>query len=144
MNLTWVLNNPAKGQGIVMKSSKMALGILSSVLSILMFVLILFVVLRAGTAAYDFGYRIFTEPAVDKEPGRDVSVRLRDGMSQEGLGSLLEEKGLVENGFLFSIQLRLFLGDNELKSGNYTLNTSQTSEEMIQILTGEETEEAEE
>ena len=125
-----------------MKSSKMALGILSSVLSILMFVLILFVVLRAGTAAYDFGYRIFTEPAVDKEPGRDVSVR--HGMSQEGLGSLLEEKGLVENGFLFSIQLRLFLGDNELKSGNYTLNTSQTSEEMIQILTGEETEEAEE
>ena len=124
-----------------MKSSKMALGILSSVLSILMFVLILFVVLRAGTAAYDFGYRIVTEPAVAKEPGRDVSVRLQDGMSQKGLGSLLEEKGLVENGLLFAIQFRLSSYDNKVKSGKYTLNTSQTSEEIIQFLAGEEVEE---
>lgn len=127
-----------------MKSSKMALNVLNSVLSILMFILILFVILRAGTAAYSLGYRIFTEPAMDEEPGRDISVRLRDGMSGKELGSLLEEKGLVESGFLFSLQLRLSFGDGKLKSGDYTLNTSQAPEEMIQALTGEESEEAEE
>ncbi len=127
-----------------MRSSKMALSILNSVLGLLIMVLILFVTLKAGAAAYALGYRIFTEPAVDKEPGKDVTVRLRKGMSPSELGSLLEEKGLVDNGTLFSIQLRLSSFDDKLKSGSYTLNTSQTAEEMIQILAGEETEEAEE
>lgn len=127
-----------------MKSSKMALSILNSVLSILIMVLIVFVTLKAGEAAYALGYRIFTEPAVDREPGRDVTVRLREGMPAQELGSLLEEKGLVDNGLLFAIQLKLSSLEDKLKSGKYTLNTSQTAEEMIQILAGEETEETEE
>ena len=64
-----------------MRSSKVVLNILSSVLSILFFALILIVVLRAGRGAYDLGYRIFTEPAMDREPGRDVSVRVTDRKS---------------------------------------------------------------
>lgn len=127
-----------------MKSSKIVLNIVNSVLSILLFVLILFVIVRAGNVAYDLGYRIFTEPAMDKTPGRDVSVRVYDNMSEMELGNLLEEKRLVESGLLFAIQLRLSSNDNKVKSGKYTLNTSQTAEEMIQVLTGEEAEETEE
>ncbi len=127
-----------------MKSSKMTLSILNSVLSILIMVLILFVTLKAGEAAYALGYRIFTERAVDREPGRDVTVRIQEGMSAQELGSLLEEKGLVDNGILFAIQLKLSALEDKLKSGKYTLNTSQTAEEMIQVLAGEETEETEE
>ncbi|GFI31632.1 MAG: aminodeoxychorismate lyase [Lachnospiraceae bacterium] len=127
-----------------MKSSKMALSVLNSVLGILIMVLILFVTLKAGEAAYNLGYRVFTEPSVDKEPGKDVTVRIQKGISATELGSLLEEKGLVDNGVLFSIQLYLSSFDDKLKSGDYVLNTSQTAEEMIQILAGEETEEAEE
>lgn len=127
-----------------MKSSKMALSVLNSVLGILIMVLILFVTLKAGEAAYNLGYRVFTEPSVDKEPGKDVTVRIQKGISATELGSLLEENGLVDNGVLFSIQLYLSSFDDKLKSGDYVLNTSQTAEEMIQILAGEETEEAEE
>lgn len=127
-----------------MKSSKIVLSILNNVLGILVFVLILFVIIRAGSAAYDLGYRIFTEPAMDKAPGQDVSVRVLDEMSGMELGSLLEEKGLVESGLLFAIQLRLSSYDGKVKSGKYTLNTSQTAEELIQVLAGEETGEAEE
>ena len=126
-----------------MRSSKVALNILSSVLSILLGILILFVVLRAGNAAYDIGYRIFTEPAMDREPGRDVTVRVTSHMSGTKLGSLLEEKRLVDNGFLFAIQLKLSSYEGKLKAGSYTLNTSQTAEEMIQVLAGEEEEEEE-
>ena len=126
-----------------MRSSKVVLNILSSVLSILFFALILIVVLRGGRGAYDLGYRIFTEPAMDREPGRDVSVRVTGHMSGSELGSLLEEKRLVDNGFLFAIQLKLSSYEGKLKAGSYTLNTSQTAEEMIQILAGEEEEEAE-
>lgn len=126
-----------------MKSSKVALNILSSLLSILFATLILIVVLRAGSAAYDIGYRIFTEPAMDKQPGRDITVRVSNHMSGTKLGSLLEEKKLVDNGFLFSLQLKLSSYEGKLKAGVYTLNTSQTAEEMIQVLAGEEGEEEE-
>lgn len=50
-----------------MKSSKMALSVLNSVLGILIMVLILFVTLKAGEAAYNLGYRVFTEPSVDRQ-----------------------------------------------------------------------------
>lgn len=126
-----------------MKSSKVALNILSSVLSILFATLILIVVLRAGNAAYDIGYRIFTEPAMDRQPGRDITVRVTSHMSGTELGSLLEEKRLVDNGLLFAIQLKLSSYEGKLKAGTYTLNTSQTAEEMIQVLAGEEEEEKE-
>ena len=127
-----------------MRSSKVVLSILNSMLSILLLILILFVVLKAGNAAYDMGYRVFTEPAVDREPGRDISVRYYNGMSVTELGSLLEEKGVVDSVILFAIQLGLSSKGDKIKPGKYTLNTSQTPEELIQVLTGEETEEKEE
>lgn len=124
-----------------MKSSKVVLNVVNRVLSILLLVLVLVLIARAGNAAYDLGYRIFTEPAIEQAPGRDVSVRVYDKMSEMELGSLLEEKGLVKNGILFALQLRLSSHDNKVKSGKYTLNTSQTAEELIQVLAGEEAEE---
>ncbi len=127
-----------------MKDSKMALSILSSSLNILVMVLILFVLLKAGGIAYDMGYRVFTEPAMDVSPGRDVAVRVEKGMSSLELGSRLEEKRLVDNGLLFTIQLRLSAYADKLKEGTYTLNTSQTAEEMIQVLAGEGAEDTEE
>ena len=124
-----------------MRSSKVVLSILNSMLSILLLILILFVVLKAGNAAYDMGYRVFTEPAVDREPGRDISVRYYNGMSVTELGSLLEEKCLVKNGLLFAIQLQISDYRDKVKEGTYTLNTSQTAKEMMQIMAGEEIEE---
>lgn len=127
-----------------MKDSKMALSILSSSLNILVMVLILFVLLKAGGIAYDMGYRVFTEPAMDVSPGRDVAVRVEKGMSGMELGSRLEEKRLVDNGLLFAIQLRLSAYAGKLKEGTYTLNTSQTAGEIIQLLAGEGAEDTEE
>lgn len=127
-----------------MKNSKMILNVLNSALSILMLVLIVFVLLKAGSVAYDLGYRVFTEPALEVSPGQDRTVQVKPGMSGMELGSLLEEKRLVDSGFLFSIQLRLSAYADKLKPGIYTLNTSQTAKEMMQIMAGEEIEETEE
>lgn len=123
-----------------MRSSKVVLRILSSVLSILFVLLILFGVIRAGEIAYDFGYRIFTEPAMEESPGKDVTVRVEEDMSGMELGRLLEQKKLVDDGVLFSIQLRLSAYSDKIKSGTYTLNTSLTAREMMQIMAGDEEE----
>lgn len=131
--MIWGLNI----KGNAMGNSKVMLNILYSVLSILVIVLIVFVLLKAGDVAYDLGYRVFTEPALEKAPGRDLTVEIKKGMSSLELGNLLEEKRLVDNGFLFAIQLELSDYKDKLKSGKYTLNTSQTAKEMMQVMSEE-------
>ncbi|MEY8390114.1 aminodeoxychorismate lyase [Lachnospiraceae bacterium] len=123
-----------------MRNSKIILNMLSSFLSILILVLVVFVFLRAGHAAYDLGYRIFTEPALEEAPGRDMTVELDKGMSVLEIGSLLEEKRLVDNGVLFALQLQFSDYRDKIKSGTYTLNTSQTAKEMMQVMAEEEIE----
>lgn len=124
-----------------MKNSKTALHLLGFILNILMMVLIVFVVIQLATAAYDIGYRVFTEPAMESEPGRDVMVEVEQGMSAWELGTELEEKGLVDNHILFTVQLQLSSYAKNMKPGLYTLNTSMTAREMMQVMTKEEVEE---
>ncbi len=127
-----------------MGNSKAVLNILNIALSILLVVLLAFVLVKAGEVAYDLGYRVFTEPALEDAPGQDKSVVLTEGMSALELGSLLEEKRLVDSGLLFAIQLQLSEYHDKIKAGKYTLNTSKNPRELIQILAGEEVEETKE
>lgn len=127
-----------------MGKSRIALSVVGSILSMAIMVLIAIAVLRTGKAAYEIGYRIFTEPAMEEAPGRDVTVEIKAGMSSAELGNVLEEKKLVDNGMLFMIQLIVLDYDDKLKPGTYTLNTSQTAKEMMQVMADEEIEEVEE
>lgn len=124
-----------------MRSSKKTLHLLGFILNVLMMVLIVFVVIQLAAVAYDIGYRVFTEPAMESEPGRDVMVEVESGMSAWALGTELEEKGLVDNHILFTVQLQLSSYAKNIKPGLYTLNTSMTAQEMMQVMTKEEIEE---
>lgn len=124
-----------------MGRGKIVLSVVSSILSFSIMVLVVIAVLKTGKAAYDFGYRIFTEPAMEEAPGQDVTVKVEAGVSAMELGSLLEEKKLVQSGVLFMLQLTVLDYDDKLKAGTYTLNTSQTAKEMMQVMAEEEIEE---
>lgn len=117
-----------------MSASKVVLKILHVCIIVLLIVLIAFGLLQVGTAAYNMGYRVFTEGAVDSEPGRDVVVEVTDGMSALSLGRLLEEKGLVDSAYVFMAQMELSPYAKKVKPGLYTLNTSQTAEEMLAVM----------
>ncbi len=71
-------------------------------------------------------------------------MRVEKDMSGIELGSMLEEKRLVDNGFLFAIQFGLSAYADKVKAGTYTLNTSQTAGEIIRLLAGEGAEDTEE
>lgn len=117
-----------------MSSSKMVLRILYTCIIALLFVLIIFGVVRLSVAAYNMGYRILTEEPMDKAPGRDVIVEVEKGVSPLTLGKNLEEKGLIRNAYLFVIQMKLSAYANKVQPGVYTLSTSQTAREMLQIM----------
>lgn len=126
-----------------MSASKVVLQILHICVSVLIFLLLLFGLLRLGTGAYDLGYRVFTEKPLEQEPGTDVMVKVTKGMSAFSLGTMLEEKGLVRDGELFALQMMLSDYAKKVKPGVYTLNTGQTAKEMLKVMAAKETEKEE-
>lgn len=127
-----------------MKSKTTALHLMGFILNMLLMILVVFIVIQLAAAAYNLGYRVFTEPAMDESPGRDVMVEIEQNMSDFDLGIELEEKGLVENHLLFTIQLKLSSYKKDIKPGLYTLNTSMTAKELMQVMAKEEKEEIDE
>mgnify|MGYP000102751641 FL=1 len=119
-------------------TSKVVIRIIGGALSFLFLVLVVLGLIRAGQWAYGFGYRVYTEGAVASAPGTDKSVTVTSDMSAKEIGDLLEEKGLIRDAGLFVVQLKLSSYSGQIRSGTYTLNTSMTAEEMMQVMAAEE------
>ena len=120
-----------------MNGKQMAGTILGTIIKIALAVLIIFYVYKAATIAYDYGYRIFAEGPVSEEPGFDVTIAITSDKDVRDIGELLETRGLVKDGKLFVLQELLSKYHGKIKEGAYTLNTSMTVEEMLEIMAGE-------
>ncbi len=127
-----------------MSASKIVMRLVSISFSALVFILAVYGLYQLGLHAYDYGYRIFTEPAVTEGEGSDKLVQVKKSMSDTDIGQILEEKGLIRDKWLFVFQLKLSQYSGKLVPGYYTLNTSMTAQEMMQVMSGEESEEPEE
>lgn len=112
------------------------------ILKILIYICLFLVLVFAGKTAYDFGYDIFNQqPLAGSGNGKDVTIEVKEGMSEKEIGELLIENGLIEERLsVFQAQV-LFSGyQGSLKAGTYILNTSQTVDEMLEILSQKNTE----
>lgn len=115
------------------------------IIKLVLFVFIIMYILRAATAAYDYGYRVFTEPPMTFGDGRIISVYIEDGSSALDVGEMLQDKGLIRDGRLFMIQELLSEHHDKIQPGVYDLNTNMTAQEMLEVIaqepeTDEETE----
>lgn len=112
--------------------------------SVMVVLLIVYGGVHLCRVGYDYGYRLFTEPAVDEAPGTDMMVQVKADMSASDIAEMLEEKGLVRDSSLFCIQMKLSSFDKKIKPGVYTLNTSMKPKElMAAMVPREETESTE-
>ena len=105
--------------------------------TVLVVLLVVVGTLRASMIAYDFGYRVFTEPPMDSEPGTAVVVTIDERMDDKEIAEYLYEEGLVRDANLFWLQYQLSAYKGELSPGTYTLNTSMTAKEMMVIMAAE-------
>ncbi len=127
-----------------MSANKVVMKIVSISFSILVLVLLVVVLYRGGRIAYSFGYRVFTETAIDQpERGKDKVVQVSSDMGARELGELLEKKGLIRSASLFVVQLKLSDYSNKIKAGTYTLSTSMTAKEMMQVMSADNEEDTE-
>lgn len=101
-------------------------------------------IFKAATAAYDYGYRVFTEPPVSLGEGRIVSVNVDAPVSAKEVGVMLEERGLIRDANLFLIQELVSENHGKLQPGIYDLSTSMTAQEMMAVMAADAPDEEEE
>jgi len=112
--------------------------IIGTVLKIAVAAVVVYYVYKASVIAYDYGYRIFAEGPVSEEPGFDVSITITEDKDIKDIGQLMESRGLIKDANLFFLQELLSEYHGKIKPGVYTLNTSMTAEEMLEIMAEEE------
>ena len=87
-----------------MKAANLAGAVLGAILKVMFAVIVVYLIYTGASTCYDYGYRIFTEPAISTGEGRKVTVTLTSDMSATEIGTTLQEKGLVRDGKLFALQ----------------------------------------
>lgn len=100
-------------------------------------------IIRAATASYEYGYRVFTEEPVSQGEGRTISVSVEEPVSARDIGEMLEERGLIRDANLFVIQELLSENHGKIQPGIYDLSTAMTAEEMLDVMAADAPEEGE-
>lgn len=126
-----------------MSAQKAIVAVMLFLFRVLVVILVILGIFRLGELAYDYGYSIVSDAAMEPAPGKDIGIVLTDSMDAREVAALLERRGLIKDENIFWIQLKINKHEDDLKSGNYVLNTSMTPKEMMRVLSGETEEEEE-
>ena len=119
-----------------MKAANLAGAVLGAILKVAFAVIVVYLVYTGASTCYDYGYRIFTEPAVSAGEGRKITVTLTSDMSATEIGTIMQEKGLTRDSRLFALQYLLSEYKKDWKPGTYELSTAMTAEEMMEVMAG--------
>ena len=88
--------------------------------------------------AYNYGYELFSDRAASPAPGRDVTVVLEEGATHDDVAAIFYKKGLVRDVTATKILLRIYTNSKfDIKPGEYVLNTSMTTRQLIEAVSGE-------
>lgn len=121
-----------------MKTKQLIFAVLGSIFKVAVVIVIVYFVYQASMLAYDYGYRVFTEPAIaEKGTGIEITVDITTGKSERQIGQMLEDKGLVRDGNLFYVQVLLSEYSGKLLPGSYVLSTEMTAKQMMEIMSTE-------
>nr|WP_318683962.1 endolytic transglycosylase MltG [uncultured Acetatifactor sp.] len=123
-----------------MNSGNLVAAVLGAVLKVIAAVAMIYLIYRGAAMCYDYGYRIFMEPAVSEGEGRTVTVTITEDMSAADIGDLFEQEGLVEDSTLFMLQYYLSEYRRDVKPGVFELNTAMTAEEMMAAMASSDAE----
>lgn len=108
--------------------------VIGTVVKVVVAAVVIMFIYRYTYVAYDVGYRIFAESAVELPPGRDVPVTISETDSRKDVAQMLESKGLIRDYRIFYIRELISGMDEKIAPGTYQLNSSMTIEEMLGIM----------
>lgn len=114
-----------------MKTGNLVSTVVGTILKFVLVIVAVFVIYKGATTCYDYGYRIFTEPAMTAGEGRTVSVTLAPDMKPLEIGEMMQNKGLTRDSKLFALQYLCSEYKDDVKPGTYEVSTSMTAEEIM-------------
>lgn len=114
-----------------MKSRNLMTAVFGAILKVVIAVAAAFVIYRGAVLCYNYGYRIFTEPAMTAGEGKTVSITLTEDMSALDVGEMMKNKGLTRDSKLFALQYLLSEYKEDIRPGTYEVSTSMTAEEIM-------------
>ena len=120
-----------------MNSKEIVGSVFAVALKIIIAVILIMLVYKYAVQAYEYGYRIFGEPAMTTGEGRTVTITVNEGDSVKKIAQTLETNGLIRDTKLFELQEKVSEYKNMLQPGVYELNTSMTAEEMMVVMAEE-------
>lgn len=110
--------------------------IFKNVVRVTIYFLLVFFMFFIGSKSFGFGKALFTDAGKDKAPGVDVPITILSGMSNGDVAEELERAGVIESKLVFEVQSILYKAD--FKKGVYTVNTSTSPEDLIEVLSAGE------
>ena len=117
---------------------KISKGILGISFKMIVYIVIVAVTYELAVYGFEVGEKIFTDKGYKDEPGKNISVTVTESMSSMEVAEVLEDKGIVEDKYIFYVQSILYEAD--FKEGKYKLNTSLCPEDIVNTLSSEASE----
>ncbi len=114
---------------------KMTSGVLQILVTIIFYVLVIFIITRLAIFSYRFAYQVMGNVSVEEAPGRDVDVTIEEGDSTMEISQLLSENHLVVNRYSFFVRA-ILNRKTPIIPGTYTLNTSMNYDDILRVITG--------
>lgn len=113
---------------------------LRTVIRTLLYVAAALAIIRGASWAYGFGFSIFSNQTMAADgAGHEVYVTVEEGDTIKQVAKTLKKEKLIKDELVFEIQEKMSRYKDELKPGLYILRTDQTAEEMMAILSGNDT-----
>lgn len=127
--------------GTSVRGRRILRGIMATIqvlVNIIIYTVLIIAIVKITSWTYHFSYQIYGNVTTESAPGRDVTVEIKEQEGTMEIASDLYEKGTVIDKYSFFIRMKLTTGKKRpILPGTYTLNTSMTYEEILDILTKE-------
>lgn len=114
---------------------KVGLGFMETVIHVGVYILVIFLFIKAATLAYDFSYQVFGNPAMSKYNQETVNIDVPEGTTVKEVAKTLKDKDLVKYEAAFVLRMKLAKLSDKIQPGTYALSQSMTADDIVLALT---------
>ncbi len=114
---------------------KVGLGFMETVIHVGVYILVIFLFIKAATLAYDFSYQVFGDPAMSKYNQETVRIDVPEGTTVKEVAKTLEDNGLIKYKSAFVLRMKLAKLSDSIQPGTYDLSQTMTADDIVLALT---------
>lgn len=111
---------------------KVISAILGLGVNIIIYVVAIFILFRAGAFAYDFSYEVFGEPVVSEYNDEEVRIEIQSGDGSKTVAKKLKDAGVINSEWAFI--LKSSLSKANLMPGVYVVKANMSADDMIALM----------